>query len=222
MAMLVEAGRISKIATAGQFDTEECERIDIAGKLIMPGLINAHHHFYSTPVTGLGKAAPSKDFNEVLNNLWWRLDKKLLAEDNYISALISALSAIRKGTTTIIDHHASPFAVTGSLNQIAKAVKQAGLKASLCYEVSDRDGEQVCKAGIEENADWIKQCEMAEDEDLKALFGMHAAFTLSDKPWLRFQAWCKTWSAELTFTLQKRNPTSVLISSTLESEWWKG
>lgn len=77
MAMLVEDGRISKIATAGQFDTEECERIDIAGKLIMPGLINAHHHFYSTLVTGLGKAAPSKDFNEVLNNLWWRLDKKL-------------------------------------------------------------------------------------------------------------------------------------------------
>lgn len=180
MAMLVEDGRITRIDTPAKLATEECERIDVAGKLIMPGLINAHHHFYSTLVTGLGKAAPSKDFNEVLQNLWWRLDKKLLAEDNYISALISALTAIRKGTTTIIDHHASPFAVSGSLNQIARAVKQTGLKASLCYEVSDRDGEEICQAGIAENADWIKQCEMAEDEDLKALFGMHAAFTLSD------------------------------------------
>ncbi len=109
MAMLVEDGRITRIDTPAKLATEECERIDVAGKLIMPGLINAHHHFYSTLVTGLGKAAPSKDFNDVLQNLWWRLDKKLLAEDNYISALISALTAIRKGTTTIIMPHLLRF-----------------------------------------------------------------------------------------------------------------
>lgn len=180
MALLVEDGKIIRIASPERLSTEECERIDVGGKLILPGLINAHHHFYSTLVTGLGKAAPSKDFNEVLENLWWRLDKKLLAEDNYISALISALTAIRKGTTTIIDHHASPFSVAGSLSQVAKAVKESGLRASLCYEVSDRDGEEICQAGIKENADWIKQCDMAEDDQLKALFGMHAAFTLND------------------------------------------
>lgn len=113
--ILIEGGKVIQIAPEADFVLIDCERIDATDKVVMPGLINAHHHFYSTLVTGLGKAAPSKDFNQVLENLWWRLDKKLLAEDNYYSALISSLTAIRKGTTTIIDHHASPFSVPGSL-----------------------------------------------------------------------------------------------------------
>ncbi|MDD4309786.1 MAG: putative aminohydrolase SsnA [Candidatus Cloacimonetes bacterium] len=180
MAILVEDGFIKQISPLTEFAELECERIDVEGKLIMPGLINAHHHFYSTLVTGLGKAAPSKDFNEVLTNLWWRLDKKLLDEENYYSALVSLLTAIRKGTTTIIDHHASPYAVRGSLTHIGKAVKESGLRANLCYEVSDRDGEAICWEGIEENAQWIKTCNANADQYLKGLFGMHAAFTLSD------------------------------------------
>lgn len=179
--LLIEDGIIRQIAPEADFALIECERIDATDKLVMPGLINAHHHFYSTLVTGLGKAAPAKDFQGVLENLWWRLDKKLLAEDNYISALVSALTAIRKGTTTIIDHHASPYAATGSLSQIAKAVSETGLRASLCYEVSDRDGDAVCAEGIAENADWIRQCDVSGDNMQKGLFGMHAAFTLSDK-----------------------------------------
>ena len=147
---------------------------------IMPGLINAHHHFYSTLVTGFGKAEPSKDFNQVLENLWWRLDKKLLQRDNYVSAAISAMTAIRKGTTTIIDHHASPFSISGSLQQIANAVLDTGIRASLCYEVSDRDGTDKAQQGIDENSDFIKQCQSNESPTIKALFGMHAAFTLGD------------------------------------------
>lgn len=179
-AILVEDSRIIGILPESETGDFIGERLDMQGKIIMPGLINAHHHFYSTLVTGLGKAAPSKSFNEVLENLWWRLDKKLLAEDNYLSALVSALTAIRKGTTTIIDHHASPYAIPGSLNEIAKAVKETGLKACLCYEVSDRDGAEICQEGIEENARWIKHCQDNPDGQLQALFGMHAAFTLSD------------------------------------------
>jgi len=180
MAILVEDGIIKQIAPLSTLAEVACERIDVQGKIIMPGLINAHHHFYSTLVTGLGKAAPSKDFNQVLENLWWRLDKKLLDEENYMSALVSSLSAIRKGTTTIIDHHASPFAVHGSLKQIARGVKATGIRASLCYEVSDRDGKPIADEGIAENAEWIKSCSANPDEHLKGLFGMHAAFTLSD------------------------------------------
>ncbi len=179
--LLIEDGIIRQIAPEADFALIECERIDATDKLVMPGLINAHHHFYSSLVTGLGKAEPARDFQGVLENLWWRLDKQLLSEDNYISALVSALTAIRKGTTTIIDHHASPFAVSGSLSQIAKAVSETGLRASLCYEVSDRDGEAVTADGIAENADWIRQCEASGDRMLRGLFGMHAAFTLSDK-----------------------------------------
>ncbi|HOH46716.1 MAG TPA: amidohydrolase family protein, partial [Candidatus Cloacimonadota bacterium] len=180
-AILIADGKILQIAPEAEFSLLQAERIDATDKIIMPGLINAHHHFYSSLVTGLGKAAPSKDFNQVLENLWWRLDKKLLEEDNYISALVSLLTAIRKGTTTIIDHHASPFSIAGSLSQIAKAVKETGLRANLCYEVSDRDGEAKTAEGIAENADWIRTCQLENDPFLKGLFGMHAAFTLSDK-----------------------------------------
>jgi putative selenium metabolism protein SsnA len=179
-AILVEDGEVIRIAPEAEFSLLGCERVRADGKVILPGLINAHHHFYSTLVTGLGKAAPSRDFNEVLENLWWRLDKKLQDEDTYISALVSALNAVRKGCTTIIDHHASPHAIQGSLPLIAKAVKEAGIRASLCYEVSDRDGEARAKEGIEENAAWIRNCRDASDPQLKGLFGMHAAFTLSD------------------------------------------
>jgi len=180
MALLIEAGRIQRIAPFAELADEQCEHIDAEGKILLPGLINAHHHFYSTLVTGLGKAAPSKDFNEVLNNLWWRLDKKLALRDTYVSAAISAIGAIRKGCTTIIDHHASPFAITGSLKELAQAVKDTGLRASLCYEVSDRDGLDRRDEGIAENLHFVQSFAGGNDEQLKALFGMHAAFTLGD------------------------------------------
>ncbi len=179
-AIMVEDGRIIRIAPEAEFSLIHCERIDASGKIVMPGLINAHHHFYSTLVTGLGKSEPAKDFNSVLENLWWRLDKKLARDDIYISALVSALNAIKKGCTTIIDHHASPHWVIGSLGLIAKALKQCGIRGSLCYEVSDRDGEEICEAGIEENVSWLMRCRELPDPMLKGLFGMHAAFTLSD------------------------------------------
>ncbi|MCB5262109.1 MAG: putative aminohydrolase SsnA [Candidatus Cloacimonetes bacterium] len=180
-ALQVENGIISKIAAYEELKDEHCEFIDASGKILMPGLINAHHHFYSTFVTGLGKAAPSQSFDEVLENLWWRLDKKLTLKDSYMSALISMLNAIKKGCTTIIDHHASPYHIPGSLNEIARAVKDAGIRASLCYEVSDRDGLPRRDEGIRENAEFIKAYQAGADPHLRALFGMHAAFTLSDE-----------------------------------------
>jgi len=180
MAILVENGTIKRIAAYEELRDEECEHIDGGGKILLPGLINAHHHFYSTLVTGLGKAAPSRDFNEVLENLWWRLDKKLAVRDIYISAMISMINGIRRGCTTVIDHHASPFAISGSLSEIAKAVKTCGIRANLCYEVSDRDGLDRRDEGIEENLSFIRDCATTNDPQLKALFGMHAAFTLGE------------------------------------------
>ena len=180
-SILIEGEKVKKIDETKKFTDKYDKVIDARGKAVMPGFINAHMHFYSTLVRGLGKANPSKNFNEVLQNLWWRLDKKLDADTNYYSALIMAVNAIKHGTTTLIDHHASPFSAKGSLNQIAKAVKETGLRASLCYEVSDRDGDKIAEEGLEENTEFIKQCQKNNDEQLKAMFGLHAAFTLSDK-----------------------------------------
>ncbi len=155
----------------------------------MPGLINAHTHFYSTFARGLTKAKASGNFLEVLKNLWWRLDSALTTEDCYYSALVALLDAIRHGATTLIDHHASPNAVRGSLTAIERAVEQTGLRACLCYELSDRDGVRISQAGLEENASFIRHCSRRRKKasisspqppQLAALFGLHAAFTLKD------------------------------------------
>jgi putative selenium metabolism protein SsnA len=181
LALLVQDGRIQRIAPAASFEGYRGPVIDASGQVVMPGFINAHMHFYSTMVRGLGKAKPSKNFQEILENLWWRLDRKLLLEDCYYSALLPLIDAVRHGTTTLIDHHASPHAITGSLDRIAEAVRQVGLRASLCYEVSDRDGSGRAGEGLDENAAFIRRCQADGGGQLKALFGLHAAFTLSDE-----------------------------------------
>lgn len=180
-AILVENGLIKTIAPRKDLKVKADKTINAKGKVIMPGFINTHMHFYSTLVRGLGKAAPSKDFVEVLKNLWWKLDKALCLEDCYYSALIMILNAIRHGTTTLIDHHASPHAVRGSLQEIARAVTETGIRASLCYELSDRDGDKISQEGLEENVSFIRACEAKKDQYLKALFGLHASFTLTDE-----------------------------------------
>ncbi|MEF3280815.1 MAG: putative aminohydrolase SsnA [Elusimicrobiota bacterium] len=178
----IKDGIICDIFKTSNLKNIKAERvIDAKGGLVMPGFINVHMHFYSTFARGLSKIKPSKNFVEVLKNLWWKLDKKLGYEAIYYSALSSAISAIRKGTTTFIDHHASPFSITGSLFEIEKAIKKAGLRASLCYEVSDRDGEKKAEEGLKENYEFIKYVRKNGGNKIKALFGLHASFTLSNK-----------------------------------------
>ncbi len=180
-AVLVDGTRIKAVGRSADFIGNYDRVIDAANMVVMPGFINAHMHFYSTMVRGLGKMEPAVDFVDVLKKLWWRLDKQLLLDDCYYSALIPLIDAVKKGTTTLIDHHASPFAVTGSLDRIAKAVGEVGLRASLCYEVSDRDGEKIAEEGLKENVEFIERCRADGGEHLRAMFGLHASFTVSDK-----------------------------------------
>ena len=175
-----EDGLITAIAPHGNVRGSFERTIDASGKVVMPGFINAHMHLYSTLVRGLGKAKSSADFTQVLENLWWRLDRKLDLEDCYYSALMVLIEAVRHGTTTLFDHHASPSALPGCLDAIARAVREVGVRASLCYELSDRDGPEVARAGSEENVAFIGRCRAAKDDRLSAMFGLHASFTLSD------------------------------------------
>jgi putative selenium metabolism protein SsnA len=156
--------------------------IDARGRVIMPGLINAHTHLYSTFARGMAlKDDAPGNFSEILERLWWRLDKALTLDDVYWSAMVGMIACIRNGVTTIFDHHASPGAVPSSLFRIAKAARQTGLRSCLCYEVSDRDGAEITSQGIEENRTFLQHCKDAGDDRLRGLFGMHASFTLSDE-----------------------------------------
>jgi putative selenium metabolism protein SsnA len=160
----------------------DAECIDARGRLVMPGFINTHMHYYSTFARGLSLGGkPATTFGEILRGLWWRLDKQLSLEDVYYSAIGPMLDQVRSGVTSVIDHHASPYAVTGSLFKIAEAARLTGIRSNLCYEVSDRDGEAVKDAGIRENVDFAKYCRDQKDDMLKALFGVHAQMTVSEK-----------------------------------------
>ena len=183
-AVYIDSGLIADIGPSHELIGRypQAERLDAGGQLLLPGNICAHTHFYSAFARGMPiPGRPPRDFPEILRKLWWPLDKSLQPEDVHYSALVSLVDAVRHGTTTLIDHHASPFAVTGSLEKIAAAVKEVGLRASLCYEVSDRDGYDIALEGIRENVDFIEKCKSENDDYLKALFGLHASFTLSDE-----------------------------------------
>ena len=178
--VLVENASISHIARAGSLLTPfDAQVIDAGGRVLMPGFINAHMHFYSTFARGFTRVPPAANFVEVLRNLWWRLDSALTIEEVYFSALVACVAAIKSGTTTLIDHHASPGAVLGSLPALRRAVSDAGLRAALCYELSDRNGEECVRQGLAENISWINELAAKPDEHFAALFGLHASFTLS-------------------------------------------
>jgi len=184
-SILIDGERIQEVFTRAQSANLELppnlERIDGTGKLAIPGLINAHTHLYSILARGmiLPNYAPHS-FTQILQQLWWRLDKALDSESIRVSGALGAMEAARCGVTTLIDHHASPHAVRGSLRAVQQAVNDdLGLRGAFCYELSDRDGSEIRDQGIEENLCFLAE-QNPEDHRSAALFGLHASFTLSD------------------------------------------
>jgi len=160
------------------------EQLNAHGQYVMPGNVCAHTHFYGAYARGMGIPGHApKNFPEILGKLWFKLDQALTMEDVRYSALVCIIDAIKHGTTTLIDHHASPNAITGSLDEIAKVVEESGVRAALCYEVTDRGGEERMRAGIDENVRFINfvKREKPLNGRLAATFGLHAGLTLSEK-----------------------------------------
>lgn len=185
--VLIDGDTINSVGLYADLDGPEHEKLDAKGRLIMPGIINAHMHFYSTLARGITlKDPPAKNFVEVLERLWWRLDKSLRRQDCYLSAAVPILSGLRYGITTYIDHHASPFfrdeSPVGCLDEISQAFVDLGVRGCLCYEASDRDGEAIALAGISESERFIEMCRTGHgDGRLSGMIGLHAQFTCSDE-----------------------------------------
>ncbi len=160
----------------------QAEWIDANGGVIMPGLINTHNHIYSAFARGLSiKGYDPHDFNDILEGMWWKIDRLLTKENDSLSAQAVYIDSIKNGVTTVFDHHASYLDIPGSLDTIADAAKQLGVRTSLCYEVSDRDGEAKMTEAVLENERMIRRADADESDMLKGMMGLHAAFTLSDK-----------------------------------------
>ena len=176
-ALFIEGDRIAALGATAELAARypAAEHWDAAGQLVLPAAICAHTHFYGAFARGMAiPGEPATNFPQILERLWWRLDKALTLEDVRYSALVCLVDAVRHGTTTLIDHHASPNAIDGSLDVIAEAAHQAGVRACLCYEVTDRDGPQRAQAGIAENIRFARS-------GAAASFGLHASLTLSDE-----------------------------------------
>lgn len=182
-AIFIEGDRIRDIGDSAALIAKypQAEKLDAHGQYVMPGNICAHTHFYGAYARGMAIPGPTpKDFPDILRKLWWPLDRSLDAESIRYSVLPCLVDAIKHGTTTLIDHHASPNAIDGSLDIIAKEVVQAGLRACLCYEVTDRDGAEKMRAGIRENVRFIDQAKHDRSGLVAGTFGLHASLTLSE------------------------------------------
>lgn len=183
-AVLVSGTKILKVGTQKDLMKEypDAEFVDAKGGLIMPGLINAHGHIYSAMARGISiNGHNPQGFLDILDGMWWTIDKHLTLEQTRQSARATYIECIKNGVTTVFDHHASYGSVKDSLFTIADAAKELGMRTSLCYEVSDRAGEEKMKAAVKENADFIEYSLKQTDDMLKAMMGLHAQFTISDE-----------------------------------------
>lgn len=152
--------------------------IDAGGGLVLPGLVNLHHHFYSSLARGLDPGREMENFGEILDGLWWRLDRALDRDTVRLSAELALADCVRWGVTTVFDHHASPAVIAGSLDLIAGAVERAGLSAVLCYEITDRNGHDQALEGLDENLGFFEA--RKDDPRIRGMLGFHASFTVDD------------------------------------------
>lgn len=188
---LIEHGGVltdgTRIVKTGNFQSlkreyPDAEVIDVKGRLIMPGLINTHEHIYSAFARGLSiNNYHPNGFIDILDGMWWTIDRHLTLSQIKYSALATYIDCIKNGVTTVFDHHASYGQIENSLFTIAEAAKELGIRTCLCYEVSDRDGQEKAAAAVKENAAFIKYAKTCEDDMLKAMMGMHAQFTISNQ-----------------------------------------
>ena len=186
----VENGAVAiegtKIAAVGETEAikkqyGDAEFIDAKGGVIMPAFINTHEHIYSAMARGLSiKGYNPKGFLDILDGQWWTIDRHLTLEQTKYSAVETLLSCIRNGVTTVFDHHASFGQIGGSLFTIADVAKELGVRACLCYEISDRDGMDKARESVMENAEFIRYALKDDTDMIAGMMGMHAQFTISD------------------------------------------
>lgn len=183
-AVVLDETCIKKVGTFEDMKKEfpNAEFVDAKGGVIMPAFINVHEHIYSAMARGLSiHGYDPKGFLDILDGMWWTIDRHLTLEQTRQSARATYLDCIKNGVTTVFDHHASFGEIEGSLFAIEEAAKEMGVRSCLCYEISDRDGEEKARASVKENAQFIRHALKDDTDMIAGMMGMHASFTVSDK-----------------------------------------
>jgi putative selenium metabolism protein SsnA len=179
--VVIEGDRITGVGSAPE-PSPGTDVIDCRGCLVIPGNVCAHTHAYSALARGMPyRLAPPRDFVEILRRVWWRLDRALDEDSIRASARVAGMEALLAGTTTLVDHHASPAAIDGSLDILAEEFERLGIRSVLAYETTDRDGPGHARAGLDENRRFLARVAATRPPLLRGLVGAHASFTLSDE-----------------------------------------
>lgn len=187
-AVCMDGRLILKVGSTEEIKKEfsDAEFIDARGGVIMPGMINAHNHIYSAMSRGISiNGYNPHGFLDILDGMWWNIDRHLTLEQTRMSAAATFIDCIKNGCTTMFDHHASFCEIENSLFVIAEEARRYGIRSNLCYEISDRDGEEKCRQAIDENVSFINACKKDESDMIAGMMGMHASFTISDKTMYR-------------------------------------
>jgi cytosine/adenosine deaminase-related metal-dependent hydrolase len=157
------------------------EPLDCEGTVLGAGRVNAHTHVYSAlaPYGMPEPVPPPKSFPEILERIWWKLDRAIDADSLRASARLSIAESLRYGTTSFIDHHESPHFIEGSLDVLADACEEMGIRAVLCYGATERNfGRDEAKRGLEECRRFLHENERPL---VRGVVGLHASFTVSDE-----------------------------------------
>jgi putative selenium metabolism protein SsnA len=175
--MVVDIGTIEEVSQANPDAILE----NLGSGLLTPGLVNLHHHLYSSFARGWAvPGTPPGNFPEILERIWWKLDRALNLDDIHFSALVGLCESALCGVTAVADHHSSQGAVSGSLEMIGSAFDKVGLSGSICFELTGRDGQDNFDKGLRES---LTACERLSKPGSRvtALIGLHASMTLSNK-----------------------------------------
>lgn len=185
--VVIEGDKIAAAGNGAASGVQADRIIDGSGRIVFPGIVCSHHHIYSALSRGItASIGPTPDFMSILKNLWWRLDRAIDEDALHFSTLVASLDAIRCGTTAVIDHHASPGFIEGSLDVIRQGMELIGIRGATCYEVTDRHGREDMMAGIEENRRFALEvqgdgAQGAESRLVEAHIGGHAPCTIGEE-----------------------------------------
>ncbi|RLI56621.1 MAG: amidohydrolase [Candidatus Thorarchaeota archaeon] len=164
---------------AGAPEHQGEERVDARGCVVIPGLISAHTHLYGILLRGAQlNIEPPTDFAQVLQRVWWPVDEALTVEDAYSSALSASAEMLRSGSTFFADTYSGPNSISGSLEAIARGVREVGIKGMLAFELTERHNHKEAEQGLKEGISFIKS--IKKDPLLSGMVSVHASFTVGD------------------------------------------
>ena len=182
-AVAIEGGKVIEIEKASTLEKKHnrADVIDATGRIVMPGIICSHSHLYGMLLRAAPlNITPPSDFTQILQRVWWPMDEAMNFDDAYASALVASVEFAKSGVTTFADTYSGPNSISGSLDHIARAVEEVGIRGFVAFEATERHSAEEGAQGVQENIRFAEKMKTKPDAKAKPLLSIHASFTVSD------------------------------------------